>query len=153
MSITSKVRDVVNKVQADEFPNERDVRILLEIEPHSTDAGFVMGAADEINRTAFGGKAEIHAQIGLNLSPCPRNCAFCAFAARNKVFTQKTELDVETVVQMGKRAEEDGANALFIMSTGDYPFGKFVEISKELRRKIRPDTVLISNIGVDRVEE
>lgn len=147
MSITSKVRDVVNKVQADEFPNERDVRILLEIEAHSTDAGFVMGAADEINRTAFGGKAEIHAQIGLNLSPCPRNCAFCAFAARNKVFTQKTELDVETVVQMGKRAEEDGANALFIMSTGDYPFGKFVEISKELRQKIRPDTVLISNIG------
>jgi biotin synthase len=147
MSTTSKVRDVVRKVQADELPDERDVRTLLEIEPHSTDAGFVMGAADEINRTAFGGKAEIHAQIGLNLSPCPRNCAFCAFAARNKVFTQKTDLDVETVVQMGKRAEEDGANALFIMGTGDYPFGKFVEISQELRRKIRPDTMLISNIG------
>jgi biotin synthase len=147
MSITSRVRDVVKKVQDDELPDEKDIRTLLEIESHSTDAGYVMGTADKINRTAFGGKAEIHAQIGLNLSPCPRNCAFCAFAARNKVFTQKTELDVETVVQMGKRAEGDGANALFIMGTGDYPFGKFVEISQELRRNIRPDTVLISNIG------
>ena len=87
MSITSKVRDVVSKVQGGELPDERDVRSLLEIEPHSIDAGYVMVAADEINRTTCCGKAEIHAQIGLNLSPCPRNCAFCAFAAQNKVFT------------------------------------------------------------------
>ena len=147
MSITPKVRDAVSKVYAGELPDERDVRALLETAPHSADAGYVLGAADEINRKACGGKAEIHAQIGLNLSPCPRNCAFCAFAARNKVFTQKTELDVETVVAMGTRAEQDGANALFIMATGDYPFSKFVEVSQELRRNIRSTTMLIANIG------
>jgi biotin synthase len=147
MTISSKIRGVVNKVEAGELPDERDLCALLQIEPHTPEAGYIMGVADAINRTTRSAKAEIHAQIGLNLSPCPRNCLFCAFAARNKVFTHKTELDIETVVEMGKRAEEDGANALFVMATGDYPFDKFLEISQELRRNLRPEAVLIANVG------
>jgi biotin synthase len=147
MSISFRVREVIKKVYNGEYPDEADLHMLLEIEPHSVDAGLVIGTADEINRSASQGKAEVHAQIGLNLSPCPRNCSFCAFAAKNKVFKEKTELDVETVVQMGKQAEKDGANALFIMTTGDYPISKFVEISKELRSKLKPESVMIANIG------
>jgi biotin synthase len=147
VSITPRIQDAVRKVRAGELPDERDVRALLNVEPHSVDAGYVMGAADEINREACGGKAEIHAQIGLNLSPCPQDCSFCAFAARNEVFTEKTELDAETIVDMGKRAERDGANALFLMATGDYPPGKFIEMSQELRRHLLPSTVLIANVG------
>jgi len=147
MTISAQVRNVVANVQKGGLPDESDIRVLLEIEPHSADAGYTIGTADEISRTACDGKAEVHAQIGLNLSPCPRDCSFCAFAARNKVFTERTELDAETVVQMGLRAEQDGANALFVMATGDYPFGKFIEISCELRRSIRKDTVLIANVG------
>ncbi len=147
MTISSDICAVVNKVEAGDLPDEKDLRTLLRIEAHSPEAGYVMGAADAINRTACAGKAEIHAQIGLNLSPCPRNCLFCAFAAQNKVFTQKTELDVQLVVDMGMRAEEDGANALFFMATGDYPFEKFAEISQELRRNLHSETVLIANVG------
>jgi biotin synthase len=147
MTISSDIRASVNKVEAGGLPDEKDLRTFLQIEAHSPEAGYVMGAADAINRTACAGKAEVHAQIGLNLSPCPRNCLFCAFAARNKVFTQKTELDVQTVVEMGMRAEQDGVNALFVMSTGDYPFQKFAEISRELRRNLHSDAVLIANVG------
>jgi biotin synthase len=147
MTISSKIRAAVNKVETGGLPDEKDLRTFLHIEAHSPEAGYVMGAADAINRTVCAGKAEIHAQIGLNLSPCPRNCLFCAFAARNKVFTQKTELDVQTVVEMGMRAEQDGANALFVMGTGDYPFEKFAEVSRELRRNLHPDAVLIANVG------
>jgi biotin synthase len=124
-----------------------DIRRLLETEPHSSDAGMILGAADAMNRRASDGKAEIHAQIGLNLSPCPRNCSFCAFAAKNGVFKERTELSIDELVAMGRRAEGDGANALFIMATGDYPFAKFVEASAELKKKLRPETVLIANIG------
>jgi len=147
MSINPKLIEVVNKVRQGGIPDETEIRTLLQVAPHSVDAGYVLSAADEINRAASNGKAEVHAQIGLNLSPCPRNCSFCAFAARNRVFTEKVELDPETVVQMGLRAERDGANALFIMGTGDYSFGKFVEISQELKRNLIDDTMLIANIG------
>jgi biotin synthase len=138
---------VVSKVRDGGLPDEQDLRALLDVDHHSADAGYIIGAADEINRRACNGKAEIHAQIGLNLSPCPRNCGFCAFAAKNRLFTEKMELDLDTVLAMGRRAEEDGANALFIMATGDYPFSTFFEISSELRRNTDPSTVLIANVG------
>ncbi len=147
MSINPVLVEIVNKVKQGGIPDESEIRALLQVAPHSADAGYVLGAADEINRAASNGKAEVHAQIGLNLSPCPRNCSFCAFAARNKVFTETVEFDAETVVQMGLRAERDGANALFIMGTGDYSFSRFIEISQELKQNIQADTMLIANIG------
>jgi len=64
-----------------------------------------MGSADEINRKSSKGRAEVHAQIGLNLSPCPNNCLFCAFAAKNRIFNQRNELGVEVVTEMAIRAE------------------------------------------------
>jgi len=45
------------------------------------------------------------------------------------------------------KAETEGANALFLMATGDYPLGKYIEISKEVRDKLKPATVMIANIG------
>jgi biotin synthase len=147
MQITPNVKDIITKAFDGEFITPEEIRMLLDIQPHSVDAGFVMGAADEINRTASQGRAEVHAQIGLNLSPCPRNCSFCAFAAKNKIFTENVELSVDTVIQMGLWAEEQGANALFMMATGDYPFNKFRDISSELRSKLKPDTIMIANVG------
>jgi biotin synthase len=106
-----------------------------------------MNAANVINRIVSKGKAEVHAQIGLNLSPCPNNCSFCAFSAQNKVFTERRELGVEAIVQLALKAEADGANALFFMTTHDYSFQKYTEVSKEVREKLMPETVMIANIG------
>jgi biotin synthase len=89
----------------------------------------------------------VHAQIGLNLSPCPNNCSFCAFAAKNGVFKDTKELSIEEIVPLALRAEADGANALFLMTTHDYPFAKYIEISKDVRKRLRPGTVMIANIG------
>ena len=147
MQIAQNIEDIVKKAFDGEFITPEEIKILLDIQPHSLDAGFVMGAADEINRTASQGQAEVHAQIGLNLSPCPRNCSFCAFAAKNNVFTESMELSLDTIIQMGLWAEEKGANALFLMATGDYPINKFCDISKELRSKLQADTVMIANVG------
>jgi biotin synthase len=147
MPVNQKVKDAAKKVFDGELPTANDICTLLNVEPHSVDAGFVMGCADEINRKASKGKAEVHAQIGLNLSPCPNNCAFCAFAAKNRVFNEKNEFSVEAVTEMATRAEAEGANALFLMGTGDYPFEKFIEISKEIRAKLNSETVMIANIG------
>jgi biotin synthase len=33
------------------------------------------------------------------------------------------------------------------MSTADYPFDKFIDISREIRKSLRPETVLVANIG------
>jgi biotin synthase len=41
----------------------------------------------------------------------------------------------------------DGANAVFVMTTARYPFGLFLEMSREIRKNLRPETILIANVG------
>jgi biotin synthase len=147
MSANPKVNDIVSKA-FDGYSLTRDeILYLLCINHKPSGAGIIMNAANVINRIVSKGKAEVHAQIGLNLSPCPNNCSFCAFSAQNKVFTQRKELGVEAIVQLALKAEVDGANALFFMTTHDYPFQKYTEVSKEVREKLKPETVMIANIG------
>jgi biotin synthase len=147
VNVRQTVRDIVDRA-FDGAPLEQEqIATLVEIEPHSMAAGLVVAAADRMNRLCSDSKAEVHAQIGLNLSPCPRNCSFCAFAAKNRVFSEETEFSLDQVVDMAMRAETAGANALFLMATGNYDFGKFVEISQEVRRRVAPDTTMVANIG------
>jgi biotin synthase len=143
----SAVGDIVHKVLDGYFLKREDITYLLRINHQSIDAAFIMKAGDAITRAASKGKAEVHAQIGVNLSPCPNNCSFCAFSAQNKVFTESRELGVEAIVQLALKAEADGANAVFFMTTHDYPFQKYTEVSKEVREKLKPETVMITNIG------
>jgi biotin synthase len=147
MRIDSKVYDIVSKVTDGHSPTRDEIVFLLKVDPHSPAAGFVMASADAINRAASQNKAEVHAQIGVNLSPCPKNCSFCAFASKNQIFKEKNELSAEKVTEMALRAEADGANAIFLMATGDYSFNQFTEISKEVRTVLKPDTVMIANVG------
>ena len=145
--IRCKVNEIVDKVLDGHFITREEIVYLLGIDPHSMEGGFIMVAANSITRSASQGKAEVHAQIGLNLSPCPNNCSFCAFAAKNGVFKTTKELSIEEIVQSALSAEADGGNAIFFMTTHDYPFRKYIEISKEVRSKLKPDTVTIANIG------
>jgi biotin synthase len=145
--IRSEVNEIVDKVFDGHSITREEILSLLGIDPHSMEGGFIMTAANSITRSASQGKAEVHAQIGLNLSPCPNNCSFCAFAAKNGVFRDAKELSIEEIVQSALCAEADGANAIFFMTTHDYPFSKYIEISREVRSKLKPDTVMIANIG------
>ena len=147
MQINSRINEIVDKVYDGLCLTRQDIGLSFEGFAHSVDAGLIIGVANEINRIASKGKAEVHAQIGLNLSPCPNNCSFCAFSAENKVFTERKELGVEEIVHLAFKAEVDGANAIFFMTTHDYPFGKYIETSKEVREKLKPETVMIANIG------
>ena len=145
--IRPEVDEIINRVFDGHFITREEILALLRMDPHSMEGGFIMTAANFITRSASQGKAEVHAQIGVNLSPCPNNCSFCAFSAKNGVFRESQELPVEEVVALALKAETDGANAIFFMTTHDYPFRKYVDISKEVRLNLRPETVMIANIG------
>ncbi len=147
MAVQSRIVDIVQKTFDGEFINKEEIRSLFQAGHHSIDAGYILSAADFLTRQASGNKAEIHAQIGLNCSPCPRNCIFCAFAAKNKIFEEKSELSVEDATLMARNAENSGANAIFIMATGDYPFERYVEVAQEVKNNVKPETVMIANVG------
>jgi biotin synthase len=147
IKISSTVEDIVHKFSDGHFLKREDITYLLRIDHQSMDASFIRSAANSIARALSKGKAEVHAQIGLNLSPCPNNCSFCAFAAKNGVFRESQELPIEDIILLALKAEGDGANALFFMTTHDFSFKKYIEISKEVRKKLKPETVMIANMG------
>jgi biotin synthase len=147
MQISSVIKEMAAKILDGLFLTREEIVYLLRMNDHSIDTGFIMATADAISRKAAGGRAEVHAQIGLNLSPCPKDCSFCSFAASNGVFKERKELPVEAVVRLSLKAEAEGANALFFMATGDYPPGKYIEISQEVRARLKPETVMVANIG------
>ena len=147
MALKTDVGDVVKKALNGEMLAREEIAALVEVPPHTPESGRVMAAADRMCRLACDGKAEIHGQIGIDLSPCSTNCSFCAFAAKNGVFTEKEELPVEKVVEIARRAESNGANGIFVMSTGAYDFGKFITISQHIRDSLRTDATMIANVG------
>ncbi len=126
---------------------------LFEIPLPSAESALLMAAARELSRMACNGKAEVHAQIAVNVGPCPRQCLFCAFAECNHVFTESKEFPPEYVIEQCLQFERDGANAVFLMATGQYPFRRFLDYGAAVRQALQPETVLIANVGDFNVDE
>jgi len=141
------IRYLIRKSQDGEQLSRHELINLLSMPPDSSGSYLVMAEANRISKDLTGNRAEIHAQLALNLAPCPGNCGFCAFALKNGIFSQETRLTAEESVAYAQQFEKDCANAIFIMTTAQYPFGLFLEISQEIRSSLKPETILIANVG------
>lgn len=106
----------------------------------------IVAAARQMSEQACQGLAEVHGQVGLNIAPCPGDCLFCSFAGCNGVFTRSSELEADEVVARALEFERDGANAVYLMSTVQYPFGRVLEMAQEVRRHLSPEIPLAGNL-------
>jgi biotin synthase len=138
---------IMTKSLQGEVISAEEIALLFEVPLFSEQSAKIISASRRKSEKAGSKMAEVHAQVGLNIAPCPKNCAFCAFAEKNKVFDKSSELSAEEAVANAKQFEEDGANAIYIMATADYPFARFLEISQEIRKSLKKETVLVANIG------
>jgi biotin synthase len=126
---------------------EEEIAALFEIPLFSPESHLLQSSAYHLSKRACDGKAEVHAQVAVNLGPCPRNCLFCAFAACNGVFQEDLEFPFDYIAQQCLQFERDGANAVYLMSTATYPLDRFIELGGRVRGRLKPETVLIANIG------
>ena len=148
-----EIHDLMRKSQDGEILSHSELVYLLGLSPDSSESYLVMAEANRISKELSLGQAEVHAQLALNLAPCPSNCLFCSFAQVNGVFTEETRLEPEQAVRYAKQFESDGANAVFVMTTANYPFERFLEISQEIRRNLKPETTLVANVGDQSYED
>jgi biotin synthase len=147
-----EINDILQKSR-DAEPFDKDELIeMLSLPPNSTESYLLMAEANRISKELTENKAEVHAQFSLNLAPCACNCSFCSFAKKNGIFDQETEISPEEAVSFAKQFERDGANAIFLMTTANYPFSKFIEVSHEIKKNLRDETKLIANIGDQSLE-
>lgn len=138
---------ILERALDDEALSAREIATLFEGPLYSDESARIIAAAMQKSRAACEGQAEIHAQIGLSEGCCPRNCVFCAFAEDNRGSRSEWELSPAEAVHQAIEFEADGANAISLMTTARYPFSRFLEMAQEVRRSLKPETVIIANVG------
>jgi len=141
------IEELKNKSRSGDVLSREELVYLLRLAPDSAETYSVMAEAVRLSKELSDGKAEIHAQFAINLAVCNCNCLFCSFAKINGIFRESTELTPEQTVAYARQFEDQGANAVFMMSTAQYPFESFIEISREVRKNLKPETKLIANVG------
>ena len=128
----------------DYLPLTREEALQLMTIPLHTEACYqLLATADRISKEQFGFKAENHFQIGLNVEPCPLDCLFCSLTPQAGIFTEKTEFAVVQVIAWAKEAESHQADALYLMTTANYPFEKLLAMGRTLRDEVT--TPLVAN--------
>ena len=138
---------LIRKSQAGEVLSKEELVYLLELPVDSAETYMVLAEAARVSKEVTGGKAEVHAQFAVNLAPCPCECLFCSFAVANGIFTESTELTPEEAVSYARQFEDDGASAIYMMITANYPFERFLELSQEISRNLKPETTMVANVG------
>ncbi|MDR2109545.1 MAG: hypothetical protein LBP28_08850 [Coriobacteriales bacterium] len=143
---TARIYEIVEKGLEGKGLPDADVRVLYAVDPASKEAYYINWAGNQLSKQSSNGKAEIHAQIGLNGTPCPKNCQFCSFAVSNGVRKGKLEMPKDYVVEFAKIYEDQGANAILMLATASYRFELFLEMAEAVRAVISKDMPLLANI-------
>ncbi len=143
--IDEEIYEIIEKGLEGNGLDETEVLKLYEVEETSREAALLRWAGQELSIQAADGTAEIHAQIGLNATVCPKNCKFCSFAICNNVRKGKYELPREDVLEYAKIYEEEGANLILMLTTASYSFNKLVDTVGAVREVISTDMPLLVN--------
>jgi len=144
---TKEIYEIIERGMAGKGLPDEDVRKLYEVDPTSREASNIRWAGRILSMQSANGKAEIHAQIGLNGTPCPKNCQFCSFALCNGVRKGKLEMPKQDVVEYAQAYEEAGANLILMLCTASYKFDLLLEMGEAVRAVISKTMPLLANTG------
>ena len=141
-----RICEIVEKGLEGNGLDEEEMLELYKVDPESPLMGLITWAGRELQMKLCDGKAEVHAQIGLNSTTCPHNCKFCSFAACNTVREKgRYEMPLDEVVENAKFLVDSGANLLLLLATGTYPMQKAYEAVAAVREVLDDDMPLLVN--------
>ncbi len=147
-TIRPELQDILNQALAGEpIRREQALWLVREIDPASPENQALMRLADQLTRASSSNRAEIHAQIGVNVAPCPYRCGFCSFAAQAGLFRERVELSAERVALRAGEMVSEGANVIYLMTTGNYDFDRFLHVAAVVRANIPAEIPLVANTG------
>lgn len=137
----------IEKLGPDALRDESEIQSLLEIDVTGEDFYRLLSLSNRLSRQGFGDRGYVFAQIGLNAEPCSKNCAFCSMGSTHYAMDAQWRKEASIVRQEVEFLVGQGIDALFLMTTADYPPEMFLEMAGMVRTLL-PETVkLVANIG------
>ncbi len=135
-SFDPKVAEILNKAQDMAHMSHEEAVYLLRLKLGSPETYAVMAQALRMSRLSFGNKGELHFHIGLNVEGCVYNCKFCSLTKQAGIFQDKKEFSQEQLLAWAKQGQDQGADALNLMTTGRYPFERLLEVGAWLSQEV-----------------
>jgi biotin synthase len=143
-----KKMDILKNIEADNLNlSNNEIIELLNIKNNSKDYYHLLYISSELSKSKFNEKGYVFAQIGINAGPCSVNCRFCSMGAGHYSLESMWEKDAETLHSEIRRIQKLDINDLFLMTTADYPIGKFLDISENVKLLLKDNQRFVANIG------
>ena len=139
------ITEILNQAETTPLTREQIVA-LLNTDNHSPAFYQLLSKANEMSRKAYRDKGYVFLQIGLNNAPCSGNCKFCSLAASHYGLAEEVEKSEEEILAIAGEAAHK-IDALFLMTTADYPVERFLEIGRKVKALLPENVLLIANIG------
>lgn len=145
--LDKSVESIVDRAIEGESPSRDEMLMLMGIDVGSAEAAYVRWGAEALGRRASGGVGQIYAQIGLDATPCPENCAFCSLAARNNSSKGRTEVPDDEITHYAGVFDEAGVHLISLMATAAFDFEHFLQVVTAVRNTVGDGMPLMANIG------
>lgn len=141
------IQKILQKADAGEVLSREDALTLLAISNGSREYYELLGIASRDSRKRFAGKGQVFAQIGIEASPCPANCAFCSLA--EDAFDPKNSfvLALEQAEQLTEQMVKCGVDELFLMTTANYGKEEFLEYGAAIKKHLPESMRFVANVG------
>ncbi len=147
MKINQRVEYILDKALDRQEISSEDALELMKTDEMSPEMYAIISTGNSLSREEFDNIGEVHSQVGINSWPCPKNCKYCFFGEAWGLIKEPMELSADQVVSRARGFEKAGANIVYLMITANYPFGKYIEIAKEVRKALSPGMPMAANIG------
>ena len=119
---------------------------LLTFSENSLEAALLRATADFVSRRKFQNQGLLLGQIGVDMSPCDGDCAFCFFAKSHTSVTPSV-LATEEIIARCHRFAEGGAQGVFLMTMHRFGFEWFRDLCATLRDAVPVQLELFANVG------
>lgn len=141
-----KIINLLKDAESGKAINREEAVELLRLSENSTEVSLLRSVANNISRSRFGNKGLMLGQIGVDMSPCDGDCAFCFFA---KSFTsiQPSILSEKDILSRCQRYIAGGARGVFLMTMHRFGFEWFRDLCDSLHKQLPKDFKILANVG------
>lgn len=138
---------ILKKAESGDVLTKDDALKLLAIKNGTEEYYRLLGIANRDSRTRFAGKGQVFAQVGIEASPCPANCAFCSLAEDSFNAKDGFVLPISETEKIVRRLVEDGVNEVFLMTTAGFSKEEFLQYASTIKKQLPSEMRFVANVG------